>query len=172
MNYLQKKLKTGCGWDKFHFIFVYVFCYNVLDSNILNVNWKQELRQNAISKNIDLPSAEQAIFEAITSLTVEAEATKGLLKSMEADGTQLKAKIERRGAELDRREKRLTSLQSVRPAYMDEFERHEVELKKLYHGYVDKMRNLAFLEQHVDEFSRVEQYNNEVRWFLRIRITW
>ena len=44
-----------------------------------------------------------------------------------------------------------------RPAYMDEYERIEGELMKLYEIFVERFRNLAFLEQHLDEHNREEQ---------------
>ncbi len=42
--------------------------------------------------------------------------------------------------ELDRNEKRLSTLQSVRPQYMDELERLQGELNGLYTSYLDKFR--------------------------------
>ena len=37
----------------------------------------------------------------------------------------------------------------VRPAFMDEYEKLEAELKKLYEDYIVKFRCLSFLEQQV-----------------------
>ncbi len=45
---------------------------------------------------------------------------------------------------------------------MDEYERIEVELSKLYGEYVDKFRNLTYLEQQGEEVARQEQDKNEV----------
>ena len=46
---------------------------------------------------------------------------------------------------------------------MDEYEKLEAELKKVYEDYVSKFRCLAFLEQQVEEFERVEQEKMEER---------
>jgi clusterin-associated protein 1 len=46
---------------------------------------------------------------------------------------------------------------------MDEFERLEGELQKLYSTYIDKFRHLAFLEQQLDEQNRLEQERLQVR---------
>ena len=43
-----------------------------------------------------------------------------------------------------------------RPAYMDEYERLEEDLQKLYDSYMERFRNLAFLEQQLDDHNRVE----------------
>lgn len=79
------------------------------------------------------------------------------LENLQSDETNLQAKIEKRQQELDRAEKRLKSLQGVRPAYMDEYERIEAELTKLYAEYIEKFRNMAYLEQQVDEYDRMER---------------
>jgi hypothetical protein len=49
--------------------------------------------------------------------------------------------------ELERNEKLLSTLQSVRPAYMDEYERLQGELNGLYTAYLDKyvLRQINFL---------------------------
>ena len=44
----------------------------------------------------------------------------------------LESKIKKRKMDLDRSEKRLSTLQSVRPGYMDEYENLKVELQSLY----------------------------------------
>jgi len=59
--------------------------------------------------------------------------------------------------ELDRNQRRLKSLQSVRPAFMDEYERVEVELAGKYEVYVEKFRNLTHLEHQLEEVHRAEQ---------------
>ena len=45
---------------------------------------------------------------------------------------------------------------------MDEYEKIEVELVKLYETYMERFRNLTFLEQQVDEYNRDEQDKAEV----------
>ena len=49
-----------------------------------------------------------------------------------------------------------------RPAYMDEYERLEEDLQKLYDAYTERFRNLAFLEQQLDDHNRVEHDRLEV----------
>lgn len=44
-----------------------------------------------------------------------------------------------------------------RPAFMDEYERLELELEELYKTYVKKYTWLAYLEQQLEELERIEQ---------------
>jgi hypothetical protein len=50
---------------------------------------------------------------------------------------------------------------------MDEYEKIEVELGKLYEVYMDKFRNLAYLEQQLEEHNKAEQDKFEVCWKQR-----
>lgn len=45
---------------------------------------------------------------------------------------------------------------------MDEYEKIEEELQKQYDTYVEKFRNLCFLESQLDEYHRLEQERFEV----------
>ena len=46
---------------------------------------------------------------------------------------------------------------------MDEYERLEEDLQKLYNSYMQRFRNLAYLEQQLDDHNRVEHDRLEVR---------
>lgn len=45
---------------------------------------------------------------------------------------------------------------------MDEYEKIEEDLQKQYDIYVEKFRNLCFLESQLDEYHRLEQERFEV----------
>ncbi|MEQ2204471.1 hypothetical protein XENOCAPTIV_013620, partial [Xenoophorus captivus] len=49
-----------------------------------------------------------------------------------------------------------------KPAFMDEYEKIEEELQKQYEIFVEKFRNLSFLESQLDEYHRQEQERFEV----------
>ena len=51
---------------------------------------------------------------------------------MASNEANLEAKIEKKKVDLERNQKRLQTLKKVRPAFMDEYEKLEEELKKLY----------------------------------------
>merc|ERR1712216_341679 len=44
-----------------------------------------------------------------------------------------------------------------RPAFMDEFEKLEESLQKHYAIYVQKFRNLEYLEHQLEQYNQVEQ---------------
>lgn len=69
----------------------------------------------------------------------------------------MEAKIEKKKVELERNQKRLQTLKKVRPAFMDEYEKLEDELRKLYEEYIVKFRCMTHLEQQIEEYERVEQ---------------
>lgn len=60
------------------------------------------------------------------------------LGALEKDRRSLESKVEKRKLELERGEKRLASLQSVRPAYMDEYEVLQSNLQKLFTGKTEQ----------------------------------
>ena len=44
----------------------------------------------------------------------------------------------------------------VKPAFMDEYERLERELEKIYEEYIEKFRNLDYLEHELDVYNMME----------------
>lgn len=75
----------------------------------------------------------------------------------------LTTRIERRRTELDRNQKRLQTLRKVRPAFMEEFDKLEIELKSLYDDYLQKFRYLAYLEHLHEDAAKAEQERFERR---------
>ena len=80
-----------------------------------------------------------------------------MLGNVGQDEANLQMKIDKKKTELDRQQKRLQSLQTVRPAFMDEFERLEEELSAHYHYYLQNHRNLAYLESELEKIEFAEQ---------------
>ncbi|KAI9205421.1 Clusterin-associated protein-1-domain-containing protein [Polychytrium aggregatum] len=117
----------------------------------------RDIRANVISRPFEIQNMEAAVNESIHNLREQISVTKAAMENLGADESSLIAKIEKKKVELDRAEKRLKSLQGVRPAYMDEYEKIEVEVGRLYETYMEKFRNLAYLESQLDEYNRQEQ---------------
>lgn len=65
--------------------------------------------------------------------------------------------IKKKTADLERNEKRLKSLQSVRPAFMDEYESLEKQLAEQYAIYLERFRNLDYLEHELDLYHQVKK---------------
>ncbi|KAJ1554063.1 Clusterin-associated protein 1, partial [Cladochytrium tenue] len=115
------------------------------------------VRQTVVTRPFELRAVEKGVSGAIVSLRDRIDATRSAMENLTSDEGTLAVKIDKKKAELERAEKRLRSLEGVRPAYMDEYEKVEVELVKLYNGYMEKFRNLTYLEQQLDEYNRQEQ---------------
>ncbi len=86
-----------------------------------------------------------------------------MLENLASDEANLELKVEKKKQDLERNQKRLKSLANVRPAFMDEYERLEVELSKQYQVFMEKHCNLSYLEHLLDQYYKVEQGKMEVR---------
>ncbi|KAJ8319193.1 hypothetical protein KUTeg_004284 [Tegillarca granosa] len=117
----------------------------------------REQRIMVIAKSLEINEVENGLQESIKAVENDIKKTTHMLGNVASDEANLEAKIEKKRNELERNNKRLQTLQSVRPAYMDEYEKLEEELQKLYDSYLNKFRNLTYLEQQLEEYNRLEQ---------------
>lgn len=109
----------------------------------------------------DLEKFEQSIRDAIARAREEASSMEREASDLAEDERVLSAKIKKKRAELERAQRRLTSLQSVRPAFADEYERMERELAGEYEKYVTRFRNLDFLHRTLEEAAAKERQDAE-----------
>lgn len=70
----------------------------------------------------------------------------------------MEKKIEKKRAELERNGKRLKDLQTVRPGFMDEYEKLEEELQDMYRDYLERYRNLDYIENQLETVSSVSSH--------------
>lgn len=117
----------------------------------------REQRSMVIAKSLEINEVEKGMTDSIKAVEHEIKKTMMMLDNVASDEANLEAKIEKKRNELERNNKRLQTLQSVRPAYMDEYEKLEEDLQKLYETYVLKFRDLSYLESQLEEFYRSEQ---------------
>ncbi|XP_037553753.1 clusterin-associated protein 1 homolog [Nematolebias whitei] len=117
----------------------------------------REKRNAAIARPLDINEIEKALRAAIKEVLQNVEKNKEMLNNIVSDENSLDAKIVKKKQELERYQKRLQTLKSVRPAFMDEYEKIEEDLQKHYEMFVEKFRNLSFLESQLDEYHRLEQ---------------
>ncbi|CAN8192455.1 unnamed protein product [Coccothraustes coccothraustes] len=117
----------------------------------------REARTESLDRPLEINEAEKVMKIAISSILEEVQKTKDMLNNVALDEASLEAKIEKRKLELERSQKRLQTLQSVRPAFMDEYEKIEEQLQKQYSTYLEKFRNLTYMEQLLDDHRRTEQ---------------
>ncbi|CAL8081561.1 unnamed protein product [Calicophoron daubneyi] len=121
----------------------------------------REARDTSIRRQLDSQWVEKCVAAARDALHAQVEKTQASLVNVAADETNLDEKIEKKRNELERNRKRLSTLQSVRPAYMEEYEQLEEELGSLYSFYLTRFRNLAFLENQYEELLRACNAHSE-----------
>lgn len=115
---------------------------------------------DGISRNLESNSEHELVERALNTMLANHGGNLEQLKTMTAelqkDEKNLEGKIKRKRQELDRCKKRLSQLVSVRPAFMDEYEKLEMELERYYEQYVGRFRNLDYLEHELDLLNREE----------------
>jgi len=121
----------------------------------------REARTNVIARQLEINEVEKSLQQSIKAVEAEIKKTQMAIENVASDEANLEAKIEKKKAELERNQKRLETLQSVRPAYMDEYEKLEEELQRIYDDYMLKFRNQAYLESVLDEYHKTEADENE-----------
>ncbi|XP_060777130.1 clusterin-associated protein 1 homolog [Neoarius graeffei] len=117
----------------------------------------RESRTAAIARPLEITEVERALRAAVKDTLENVQKTKEMLNNVASDEASLEAKLEKKKQELERNQKRLQTLQSVRPAFMEEYEKIEEELQKQYETYVKKFHSLCSLEQQLEEYHRLEQ---------------
>lgn len=106
-------------------------------------------------------SVEKHIRKLITDqLDVNAE-MEGYVKALEQKERDLVTKTSRKRMDIERFEKKLKMLSNMKPAYVEEMERYERELERLFQVYLDKYRNLDYLEQRYDKINQEEKSKNK-----------
>jgi clusterin-associated protein 1 len=111
----------------------------------------RDTRSTIVAKPFDIKEMEVSVSHAITQIRAQTTETQYILDSLVLDEANLTAKIEKKRMDLDRATKRFSSLKVVRPAYMDEYERIEAEIAKHYAVYMQKYRNLTYIEHQLSQ---------------------
>ncbi|XP_070172397.1 clusterin-associated protein 1 [Polyergus mexicanus] len=123
----------------------------------------REIRNTKIAREFDTTEIEAALKDVIANTHKEIDETKKQIENVKDTEQNLDVRIERRRTELDRNQKRLHTLKKVRPAFMEEFEKLEIELRALYDDYLQKFRYLAYLEHLYEDAAKAEQERFERR---------
>eukprot|EP00316_Scyphosphaera_apsteinii_P011808 CAMPEP_0119321744 /NCGR_PEP_ID=MMETSP1333-20130426/56313_1 /TAXON_ID=418940 /ORGANISM="Scyphosphaera apsteinii, Strain RCC1455" /LENGTH=429 /DNA_ID=CAMNT_0007328787 /DNA_START=94 /DNA_END=1383 /DNA_ORIENTATION=+ len=132
----------------------------------------KETTAKALGRNHDVASMQKQINRMVEEAAVQAEQMDRMLSNLSSDEANLQQKIDKKKTELDRHQKRLQSLQTVRPAFMDEYEQLEGELTQQYAQYVQNWRNLAYLESELDainlqEAEKIAESDRQLRLMQR-----
>jgi clusterin-associated protein 1 len=92
------------------------------------------------SKPLELNVVEKLLKQSIQTLKNQLAAGKSTIESQQSEKASLESKIQRKESELERTSHRLATLARIKPAYLEEFERIEVQMKELYSQYTMRIR--------------------------------
>lgn len=101
------------------------------------------------SKPLELNVVEKLLKQSIGTLKHQLTTAKSTIESQITEKSSLESKIQRRESELERTNSRLATLQRIRPAYLEEFEKIEVQMKELYAQYTLRIRCYDSMKQFI-----------------------
>lgn len=96
--------------------------------------------RSQFSKPLELSAVEKLLKQSISNLKNQIANGKSTLENQTTEKANLESKIQRKQSELERTNHRLATLQKIRPAYLEEFEKIEVQMKDLYGQYTMRVR--------------------------------
>ncbi|XP_061831152.1 clusterin-associated protein 1 homolog isoform X3 [Nerophis lumbriciformis] len=136
-----------------------------LGSRISDLKAARQLASEATSKGAslyDLLGKEVDLRESV-------EKTKVMMRNVVSDVASLDAKKEKKNLQLEMVQRRLQTLQSVRPLFMDEYEQIEEQLEEQYKMQVENFSNFYFLESQREKHLRQEEENTRKRMVQQIK---
>jgi len=121
----------------------------------------REARQLVVGLDLDMEQVASDMRTQIATVTESVATVERQIADIASDESNLEAKIEKKRADLERNQQRLKSLTTVRPAFMDEYEQIESDLREHYGEYLEKYRNMTYLEHQLDRHMAAEQQEVE-----------
>eukprot|EP01064_Diplonema_japonicum_P010309 TRINITY_DN1759_c0_g4_i1.p1 TRINITY_DN1759_c0_g4~~TRINITY_DN1759_c0_g4_i1.p1 ORF type:complete len:466 (+),score=121.57 TRINITY_DN1759_c0_g4_i1:106-1503(+) len=126
--------------------------HELLEAELKN----RDLRNKIVARPPEMSEIERALNMTLEAVREQVTQLTKACTSLAADEASLESKIENKAAQLERNQKRLSSLMSVRPAFMDEYDAMEAELHKQYKQYLEQFRNLGYLEYELAKYNKKE----------------
>lgn len=123
-------------------------------------------RKQIIEFSLDSESSSHIKEQIETACREASEELKHVNKqnlSLKADIKSLESLIESSEDEINRTSKRLESIENIRPAFMDEFDKLEKDLEGQHEIYVLQYRNLLYLQHEVDKHRKREMQEQELK---------
>lgn len=110
--------------------------YDLLTNELTN----KEIRTTHGNRPMELALIERSLKYAIISLQNNIQLKRNKLDQSKTDKNNLNSKVQRKVADLERKQQRLEALQKVKPAYLQEFEFLEKDLSRLCLEYMTRIR--------------------------------
>merc|ERR1711953_1585922 len=106
---------------------------------------------------MELSTIEKALKEAAAASDKVSDSASKKVNSVTGDEASVQTKINKKLSEIERAQKRLRQMNQLRPAYQDELDEIQADLKILYDEYVIKFRNAVYLESLYEEQKLAEE---------------
>jgi len=113
-------------------------------------------RQQILTTHMELSTIEKALKEAAAAADKVSDSASKKVNSVTGDEASVQTKINKKLSEIERAQKRLRQMKQLRPAYQDELDEIQADLKILYDEYVIKFRNAIYLESLYEEQKLAE----------------
>jgi clusterin-associated protein 1 len=109
----------------------------------------REPRTKVLSTMPPLDEVQKSVQAAVEDASARLDSLTKELDRLTGDEDTLRTKIKQRRHELERQGKRLMSVQTIRPAFMDEYEGLERELQQLFEVHFQHYRNVDYYEHEL-----------------------
>ncbi|XP_026747624.1 clusterin-associated protein 1 [Trichoplusia ni] len=109
----------------------------------------KEQREQALSRPLDMSAMEASLRRALDAVAGKVASGREQIDNVAASEAALDAKLERKRAELMRAEKRLHTVQKIKPAYQGELTSLESEIEQLWDQYVLRYRCVEALKHQL-----------------------
>lgn len=117
----------------------------------------RESRTKILSTMPPLDEVQKSVLASVDGAATRLETLTKELDRLNNDEDTLRSKIKQRKHELERQSKRLMSVQTIRPAFMDEYENLENELQELFKIHFQHYRNVDFYEHELQKAAEKQK---------------
>ncbi|KAK8891647.1 Clusterin-associated protein 1 [Tritrichomonas musculus] len=117
----------------------------------------REERTKILSTMPPLEDVEKSVLSSIDTASTRLDTLQKELDRLNSDEDTLRSKIKQRKHELERQSKRLLSVQTIRPAFMDEYEGLEEDLNQLFKVHFQHYRNVDYYEHELQKAAEKQK---------------
>ena len=137
--------------------------YDALEKELM----VREARNKILSTMPPLDEVEKNVIAAVDAATTRLDMLTKELEKLNSDEDTLHSKIQQKKHELDRQMKRELSVKTIRPAFMDEYEALEQDLRELFAVHFQHYRNVDYFENELQKMAekrrrRIEQAQRKI----------
>ncbi|XP_068212419.1 clusterin-associated protein 1-like [Palaemon carinicauda] len=119
-------------------------------------------REVTLNQALDIDRLEATLVSALHALSATVAELREATQQLEKQEAEVAEKLLKKRESLVRNIRRLEALNRIKPAWQTEFEDEEAELRSVWEEYVTKHKNLAYLENQLQELEDQQLRNLDV----------